>query len=103
MWWLEARQAAKGGFGYGTEDIFYLEVCLFNHICSNGHQLFELGVGDTFICEFSQVKFDQLEVLLSQTPIEGLDEPDPVPCGGVPPKLPGHGMRLRMGKQEHLP
>ena len=30
--------------GYATDDIFFLEVCLFNQICSNGHELFQLNV-----------------------------------------------------------
>ena len=69
----------KGGYGFTTDDIFYLEVssevikghqrppeairghlphsipspwgvrtqvCIFNEICSNGHKLFDLKVGD---------------------------------------------------------
>lgn len=81
--WKPERRPQGGAYGYATEDIFYLEVCLFNQICRNGARLFELGEGDAFICDFDRAAFDELEVLLSQTPIEGLDAEDPPACGGM--------------------
>lgn len=30
---------------YATDDIFFLEVCTFNQICSNGDELWQLEVG----------------------------------------------------------
>ena len=30
---------------YATDDIFFLEVCMFNQICRNGEELWRLDVG----------------------------------------------------------
>ena len=80
--WTPAKTPIGGAFGYATEDIFYLEICLFHHICRNGNELFQLGVGDPFVCDFSQEAFDELEVMLSQTP-RPADPPDPKTCSAM--------------------
>ena len=39
------RGAAPNGHcdnGYATDDIFFLEVCMFNQLCKNGDELFGL-------------------------------------------------------------
>eukprot|EP00967_Tisochrysis_lutea_P063479 scaffold81933_cov28-Tisochrysis_lutea.AAC.4 len=36
---------------YSTEDVFFLEVCLFNEICTNAHDLFAQPEGGYFRCE----------------------------------------------------
>ena len=54
--------------GYATDDIFFLEVCLYTHICKNHEELFMLKVGDFFVCKFEEKAFDELEVLLSEEP-----------------------------------
>ena len=81
--WTPQRRPPGGVFGYATEDIFYLEVCLFHHICSNGEELFQLSEGETFVCEFDASAFEELEALLTQTPLQGLDQDDPPACGGA--------------------
>lgn len=35
---------------YGVADVFYLEVCLLNHVCNNRDELFATGRGDGFEC-----------------------------------------------------
>lgn len=55
--------------GYATDDIFFLEVCLFNQICANGEEVFRLAVGQFFVCDFSPTKFDELARLLLEPPI----------------------------------
>ena len=59
--WVPSR---GGGFGYATADIFYLEVCMFNQICSNGAEMFRLRALQDWHCDFSQKGFDALEKLL---------------------------------------
>jgi hypothetical protein len=59
------RKGSKG-FGYATDDVFYLEVCLFNQICTNGAELFELKAGEPFRCNFSSTRFDELREILLQ-------------------------------------
>mmetsp|Transcript_41155 Transcript_41155/g.102385 ORF Transcript_41155/g.102385 Transcript_41155/m.102385 type:complete len:104 (-) Transcript_41155:186-497(-) len=50
--------------GYATDDIFFLEACLFNQVCSNGADLFELHTGDNFNCSFSESRFRELQKML---------------------------------------
>ena len=45
-------------------DIFHLEVCLFNQICTNGHLIFRLKVGEAFVCTFSHERFAALANVL---------------------------------------
>lgn len=53
--------------GYSLPDIFHLEVCFFNQVCTNGPALFELKVGEPFICQFSHERFAALSDLLLRT------------------------------------
>ena len=57
--------------GYATDDIFFLEVCLLNQICVNGHELFELKVGQPFYCQFDDARFIELKEILLRPPIDG--------------------------------
>lgn len=50
--------------GYSVTDVFYLEVCIFQQICSNGADLFRLDIGESFHCKFSHRGFLQLRDLL---------------------------------------
>jgi hypothetical protein len=43
--------------GYATVDIYYLEVCLLNQICTNGPELFNLETGQFFVCEFDSARY----------------------------------------------
>mmetsp|Transcript_14645 Transcript_14645/g.43663 ORF Transcript_14645/g.43663 Transcript_14645/m.43663 type:complete len:438 (+) Transcript_14645:1-1314(+) len=73
--------------GYATDDIFFLETCLYNQICNNGDELFSLDVGTEFYCDFSESRFDELQ----QTLTDGLSGskalspkakgPETVTCG----------------------
>lgn len=40
------------------------ETCLFNEICNNREELFSLGVGDSFVCDFSEKGFNELQRIL---------------------------------------
>jgi hypothetical protein len=62
---------SSGAYGYATDDIFYLEVCLFNEICENGKDLFTLGREEEFTCQFSEWRFNGLRDLL----LSGFEEP----------------------------
>ena len=37
---------------YSENDIYYLEVCTLNEMCSNRDELFAAKVGDPFFCKF---------------------------------------------------
>ena len=50
--------------GYTTDDIFYLEVCLYNQICANGAELFDLERGQEFRCKFSRARYRELQTML---------------------------------------
>jgi hypothetical protein len=66
--WRPPNVAGSCDDGYATDDIFFLEVCLYTHICKNHEELFMLKVGDFFVCKFDEKAFDELEVLLSEEP-----------------------------------
>ena len=50
---------------YATDDIFFLEVCLFNQMCTNGADLFALQAGEAFHCDFSAERVHELEQILT--------------------------------------
>ena len=70
--WVPNSRPSAGFYGYATDDIFYLEACLFNEICANKEELFALEVGEAFACEFYVEGFLELQKLLT-TPVK----PDP--------------------------
>ena len=53
-------QVPQTGFGYTTDDIFYLEVCLLNEMCENGAEIFNVQAGGHFRCVFSPDRFSRL-------------------------------------------
>ena len=54
--------------GYSSDDIYYLEICLFSQLCDNGEQLFHLEVGDDFNCKFSAARLNELKEVLFVPP-----------------------------------
>ena len=46
--------------GYSSSDIFFLEACYYDQICSNSHQLWMLEDGQDWICQFDEVGFGEL-------------------------------------------
>ena len=52
--------------GYATDDIFFLEVCIYNQICTNGDELFDLKVGQKWRCELDERRFKELEGWLTE-------------------------------------
>jgi len=51
-------------YGYGTDDIYFLEICLYSFLCDNGADLFGLKVAAGFQCVLSQARFRLLRTLL---------------------------------------
>jgi len=66
--WVPPRKPEGDVYGYATDDIFYLEVCVLNQICSNGERIFELRAGEEFTCEYSSERFRELQHLLLTPP-----------------------------------
>ena len=76
--WAPPDAPPGGVFGYATEDIFHLEVCVYNQICENRMELFDLDVGEPFYCELSMSRFSELqEILLTPT---NYTEPEAEKC-----------------------
>ena len=65
--------------GYATDDIFFLEACIFNQICSNGEELWSLNVGDAWRCDLDSERFAELQAMLVAEPT--WHDPD-----GLPPR-----------------
>jgi hypothetical protein len=55
-----------GVYGYTTDDIYYLEVCMFNQICENGAELFQLRAGAEWQCSFSPERFRELQDIITE-------------------------------------
>ena len=66
--WVPGNRPEGGIYGYATDDIFYLEVCLLNAICRNGDSLFHLRAGEEFVCDYSSDKFRDLQRTLLTPP-----------------------------------
>ncbi len=64
--------------GYTVRDIFFLELCVFRQICSNGADVFMLKAGEPFQCKFSHKGFAELQNLLLSC-----SSPDLNSIGGV--------------------
>jgi len=75
--WVPPERPSTGVYGYATDDIFYLEVCLFNQICTNGHELFELDQDEPWECAFSIERLRELQEILLEPFVE---PPDAVQC-----------------------
>ena len=48
--------------------VYYLEVCIFNQICENGHELFDLRYGEKFDCRLSFDGFSEMKRMLLEAP-----------------------------------
>ena len=46
---------------YKENDIYYLEVCTLNEMCSNREEIFTKSVGDSFFCQFDRQRWRQLK------------------------------------------
>ena len=54
---LDMTDYAYSQWGYAENDIYYLEVCTLNEMCSNYEEIFMLKVGDKFHCKFDPVRW----------------------------------------------
>lgn len=57
--------------GYATDDIYFLEICLLNQLCTNNHELFDLEVGQFFVCQLDEARFWELKEILLTPPTSG--------------------------------
>ena len=46
--------------GYASGDIFYLEVCVYDMMCSNRNEMWALNPGDPWACEMEYAGYKQL-------------------------------------------
>ena len=71
--WVPDSRPQGGIYGYATDDIFYLETCMYSQMCSNGRDLFTLAEGQSFYCAFDPALFRELQEILLTPP----DPPGP--------------------------
>jgi len=55
--------------GFATDDIYFLEICLFSFICKNSDELFTLTPHDFYVCDFDEAAFDELQRILVEPPV----------------------------------
>lgn len=54
--------------GFASNDLFYLEVCVFNKICKNAWQLWKVEKGQDFMCDVGDPgRFAELKDILMRT------------------------------------
>ena len=70
------------GYGFASDDIFYIEVCLLSAVCSNSEEIFRVQRGERFDCDFSEEKFRELQAVLLQPP--GKPDPEQASSCGLP-------------------
>ena len=70
---MPGQNGGNGPYGYANDDIFFLESCLYSQLCSNGDELFVLGVGERWTCQFSERAFRELQQLLLTPPLQPTD------------------------------
>jgi len=51
---------------YVENDIYYLEVCVLNEMCSNHNAIFERNAGESFFCKFDPVRWAAAGEVLRQ-------------------------------------
>ena len=79
--WRSAESNKHGcEAGFATDDIFFLEVCTFHQICSNGEELFSLRHGEPWTCQLSASGFEKLKQMLLATPDWGEPKGEPPKC-----------------------
>lgn len=66
--WLPENMHGRP-YGYANDDIFFLESCLYSQVCTNGDEMFALGVGEHWTCQFSEGAFRELQHLLLAPPL----------------------------------
>ena len=49
---------------YASADVYYLEVCALNELCSNREELFRLKAGESFRCRSDAAGLARLRVAL---------------------------------------
>ena len=54
--------------GFATDDVYFLEVCIFSFVCKNNVDLFKLSPRDFYVCEFDGDAFDELQTILLEKP-----------------------------------
>ena len=65
----EPPKTEGGIFGFTNDDIYFMEVCLFNQLCANNEEMFKVEAGELFVCDFSPARFAELEAII-RTPAE---------------------------------
>lgn len=58
-WWNEPHDQH-----YAVTDVFFGEVCVLSTICSNSWQLFSVGRGESFVCDFEEANWRRLAAAL---------------------------------------
>jgi len=62
---LDPCRTGDCNLGFATSDVYFWEVCYFNHACSNREELFRMDVGQTFTCEFDVNAYRELQSILA--------------------------------------
>ena len=53
------------GVSFGDVDVYYLEVCIFAQVCSNGADIFGLVEGQIFNCQLDEALFGEFQAMIT--------------------------------------
>lgn len=54
--------------GFSSNDIFFLEICMFSMMCKNRESLFQVDAGRLWQCDFDEGGFREMQSLLVNNP-----------------------------------
>ena len=62
------KTGCDSGTQFATDDIYFLEVCVFNQLCENNEELWQLDAGTPWQCILSETAFNELQEMLIAEP-----------------------------------
>mgnify|MGYP007078100274 CR=1 FL=1 len=62
IWWNDpsTHPTFDPGYGYALGDVYFAEVAVIFTVCANREELFDLDVGETFVCEMDHTSFKHM-------------------------------------------
>jgi hypothetical protein len=63
QWWQEPHAVH-----YAVSDVYFAEVCILSELCRNSEEIFHVGRGERFVCDFQEGRYRALVQALMNGP-----------------------------------